>query len=168
MRKRIADHFNLLRGNRHPNSHLQRAFNKYGEPAFSYDFEVICEDPDERDMLEEVYLSAEAVFDDTPTYYNISTTAHVPMRGKTHTESTKSKISATKQGRTEHVTEEYRRRLAEAQRRRHFSDSNFVAKVKFIIENEHMSYAERGRILGMDTGSVRKKALKYKHLRGII
>lgn len=168
MRKRIADHFNLLRSGRHPNQHLQRAFNKYGESAFSYDFEVVCENQVDRDMLEEAYLNGRVVFDDTPIYYNISTTAHVPMRGKKHTDSTKLKISRSKLGRREHVTKEYRAKLSEAHKARNLANPEFVTKVKFILDNEHMSYAERGRILGMDTGSVRKKALKYRHLRGEI
>jgi len=168
MRKRIADHFNLLRKNTHPNPHLQHAFNKYGEDAFSYDFEVVCESPTERDVLEEAYLTGEVVFDATPIYYNISKTAHVPMRGRKHTEETKEKIRRTKLGNVEHVTESYRKRLKSAQQKRFFSDPKFVDKIKFIVDNEDMSYAERGRILGTDTGSVRKHALRYKYLKGTL
>lgn len=39
LRHRKKDHFKTLRGNRHANIRLQRAWNKYGEDAFS--FEVI-------------------------------------------------------------------------------------------------------------------------------
>jgi group I intron endonuclease len=168
MRKRLADHFNLLRRGTHPNPHLQRAFNKYGEDAFAYDFEVVCECPSERDLLEEAYLTGGVVFDATPIYYNISKTARVPMRGRRHTEKTKNKISATKVGRVEHVTEEYREKLRLGQQKRRFSDPKFVAKIKFIVDNEDMSYAERGRILGIDTSSVRKHALRYSHLKGTL
>jgi group I intron endonuclease len=168
MRKRIADHFNLLRRKVHPNQHLQHAFSKYGELEFSYDFEVLCEDDADRDALEEAYLSGEVVFDATPVYYNISKTAHIPMRGRHHTQETKEKISRTKKGRTEHVTERYRNALAAAHQKRVFSDPKFVAKIKFIVDNEDMSYAERGRILGTDTGSVRKHALRYKQLKGTL
>jgi hypothetical protein len=168
MRKRIADHFNLLRRGTHPNPHLQHAFNKYGEDAFSYDFEVVCESPTERDLLEEAYLTGEVVFDATPIHYNISKTAHVPMRGRSHTEETKEKIRRTKRGNVAHVTEKYRERLRVAQQKRFFSNPKFVAKIKFIVDNEDMSYAERGRILGIDTSSVRKHALRYPHLKGIL
>ena len=166
MRKRVADHFNLLRGGRHPNPHLQHAFNKYGESNFSYDFEVVCEDVDELDRLEEAYLTGEACFDESPVYYNISLTAHVPMRGRAHSDETKSKISQTKLGRREHVTAEYRKKLSEAQHKRVWADPEFVAKVKFLVENDHMTYAARGRELGIDTSSARKLALKYSHLKG--
>ena len=90
------------------------------------------------------------------------------MRGRNHTKETKNKISATKVGRVEHVTEEYREKLRAAQHERFFSDPKFIAKIKFIVDNEDMSYAERGRILGIDTSSVRKHALRYSHLKGTL
>ena len=165
MRKRLADHFNLLRRGTHPNQHLQHAFFKYGETAFSYAFEVVCEDVTELDMLEEAYLSGEAIFNDTPVYYNISGTAHVPMRGRAHTDATKAKISATKAGRTEHVTAEYRVALSKGQLRRVLSDPKRTARIKFIVENPHLSYAERGRRVGVDTSTARKIALRYTPLK---
>jgi group I intron endonuclease len=165
MRKRLADHFNLLRRGTHPNQHLQHAFFKYGETAFSYAFEVVCEDVTELDMLEEAYLSEEAIFNDTPVYYNISGTAHVPMRGRAHTDTTKAKISATKAGRTEHVTAEYRVALSKGQLRRVLSDPKRMARIKFIVENPHLSYAERGRRVGVDTSTARKIALRYTPLK---
>lgn len=168
LRKRIADHFNLLRRGAHPNSHLQRAFAKYGEAAFTYDFEVVCEDAAELDMLEEAYLTGGAVFDDTAVYYNISNTAHVPMRGRQHTQDTKSKISAAKRGRVEHVTEEYRAKLSAAQMQRTLSNDKKRAQIMFIVNNPHLSYAERGRRVGVDTSTARKIALRYTPLKEII
>tara|TARA_R110000868_G_C10620462_1_gene742228 strand:+ start:50 stop:640 length:591 start_codon:yes stop_codon:yes gene_type:complete len=168
MRKRIADHFNLLRRKAHPNQHLQNAFTKYGEGSFSYTFEVVCPSQEDRNAVEGAYLSGEVVFDATPIYYNIAKTPGAPMRRRVHTEETKKKIRESKLGHTEHVTPEYRSRLSAAQHKRLFGDPSFVAKIKYIVENSHMSYAERGRVLGIDTGSVRKKALKYTHLRGKI
>lgn len=166
MRKRIADHLNLLRSNRHPNPHLQNSFNKYGEENFSYEFEIVCEDTSELNVLEEAYLGGDAVFDDTPVYYNISLTAHIPMRGRSHTSDTKKRISETKKGRKEHVTDAYRASLSKAQHKRFWSDPNFVAKVKYLVDNDHMTYAARGREIGIDTSSARKLALKYSHLKG--
>jgi group I intron endonuclease len=168
MRKRVADHFNLLRRGTHPNSHLQRAFNRYGEASFSYDFEVICEDVLELDALEEAYLSGTAVFDETPVYYNISNTAHVPMRGRTHTAETKEKISNTKRGVKDHVTPSYKKSLSNAQLKRALSNPSYREKVKFIVSNPHMSYAERGRNVGMDTSSARKIALRYTPIKEMV
>lgn len=161
MRKRIADHFNLLRRGTHPNQHLQRAFVKYGEAAFSYDFEVVCEDVADLDAVESAYLSGAAVFDDTRTYYNISTSPSGVMRDRKHSCETKEKISISKRGRCGHVTPAYRQRLSSAQRSRALSDPEYRDKVIFVVENPHLSYAERGRIVGIDTSTTRKIALKY-------
>lgn len=168
MRKRIADHFNLLRSGHHPNRHLQSAFKMYGETSFSYDFEVICEDPLELDLLEEAYLTGDAVFDDTPVYYNISHSAHVPMRGRKHSDNTRKKISNTKKGVVSHVTEQYRQALSKGQVRRTLKDPGKLAKIRFIVDNPHMTYAARGRAVGLDTSSVRKIALRYTPLKELL
>lgn len=165
MKKRVADHFNLLRRGIHPNAHLQNAFKKYGSAAFSYKFEVICEDSSELDLLEEVYLSGVAKFDDTPVYYNISNTAHVPMRGRKHTEKTKAKISKTKKGNKDHVTPQYKESLSRGQMRRILANKEYLGKVKFIVNNHHLSYAERGRQVGIDTSTARKIALRYTPIK---
>lgn len=161
MRKRIADHLNLLRRGVHPNPHLQNAFAKYGEANFSYDFEVVCDDVSELDMLEGVYLSGDAVFDATPVYYNIARTPTGVMRDRTHTAETKTKISKTKKGNRAHVTPEYRRALSVARRTSALSNPEYRDKVIFVVENPQLSYAERGRIVGIDTSTTRKIALKY-------
>lgn len=165
MRKRVADHFNLLRRGVHPNSHLQRAFVKYGEDSFSYDFEVVCEDASELNMLENAYLTGDAVFDRTVVYYNISRVADAPMRGRQHTEETKTKIRSSKVGRTDHVTPEYRKSLSAGQLRRVLSNPDYVARIKFVVNNPHLSYAERGRKAGFDTSTARKIALKYTPMK---
>ena len=165
MRKRISDHFNLLRRGDHPNQHLQRSFNKYGEASFSYDFEVVCEDASELDMIEEAFLSGAASYDESPVWYNISKSAHVPMRGRVHSDVTRSKISAAKTGRSDHVTDAYRKRLSEAQMRRALRNPKKVAVIKYIVDNPHMTYAERGRVVGLDLSSVRKIALRSTPLR---
>lgn len=36
VRQRLLEHLRCLRGNRHHSSHLQNAFNKYGESAFTF------------------------------------------------------------------------------------------------------------------------------------
>ena len=161
MRKRLADHFNLLRRGVHPNPHLQNSFTKYGESAFSYDFEVVCEDVSDLDFVESAFLSGDAVFDDTPVYYNIARAPTAVMRDRTHTEETKAKISTAKKGVRGHVTPEYRRKLSQARRKSALSDPEYRSKVIFVVENPHLSYAERGRFVGIDTSTTRKIALKY-------
>jgi group I intron endonuclease len=168
MRKRISDHFNLLRRGIHPNQHLQNAFLKYGESAFSYDFEIVCEDPADLDPLESAYLSGDAVFDSARTYYNIAKTPTAVMRDRKHTEETRAKISKSKKGNRSHVTADYRRKLSEARRMAALSDPEYRNKVIFVVENPHLSYAERGRIVGIDTSTTRKIALKYANSKELL
>jgi group I intron endonuclease len=166
--KRLKEHMRMLRGNTHGNIHLQRAFNRYGAEAFSAEIEVVCEDTSDLDAIEEAFLSGEAHFD-TPCIYNIAAFAKAPMRGKHHNQAVRTRISeGRRRTKFDYQSSAYRKTLSEAQRERFFKDPAFVAKVRFIVENEDMSYAERGRVLGVDTSSVRKLALKYSHLKGLL
>ena len=167
-KKRIKEHFRLLRWNKHSNQHLQNAYNKYGAENFYGSIEIECEDPKDLDALEEQFLCGNAWFD-TPTVYNIADFAKAPMRGKQHSDEVREKIRLGRRGCTfDFQSPEYRQTLSKAQMARWFLDPKFIAKVKFIVENDHMSYAERARQLGADTSPVRKLALKYKHLKGVL
>lgn len=168
VKKRVNDHFSHLRKNHHPNPRLQEAFNQYGENAFTWSLEVRCEDPTEMDMIEELFLSGEAKFPEE-TIYNISNFAKTPMKNRTHTEEVRQKISKRRRASLfDYRSKTYKKTLSEAQRARFFSDPEFVARVRFIVDNPDMSYAGRGRVLGMDTSSVRRLALKYAHLKGAL
>lgn len=165
LKKRIAEHFRLLRLGIHPNPHIQVAFDAAGEDNFFSEIEVFCEDPMELDLIEEAFLTGEAKFDDSPDLFNISSTAKKPMQGRLHSDKTKRQISEAKRGRKDHVTNDYRLRLSIAQRRRALSDPDHYKKVMFIVNNPHLSYAERGRRVGVDTSTARKLALRYGHLK---
>lgn len=164
--KRLKEHMRMLRGNTHDNIHLQRAFNRYGADAFRAEIEVVCEHTSDLDTIEEAFLSGEAHFD-TPCIYNIASFSRAPMRGKHHDADVRKRISeGRRKTRFDYQSSTHRKTLSAAQQERFFRDPAFVAKVRFIVENEGMSYAERGRVLGVDTSSVRKLALKYSHLKG--
>lgn len=167
IKKRLASHASLLRRNLHPNAKLQNSYNRYGKEFFEYSVEIYVDNPEDLDALEMAFLRGDAWFDEE-VFFNISMDAPAGMTGRRHTPETRAKISEKKKGDKRHVTGEYRRKLSDAQRRRLFSNREFVNTIRYIIENEHLSYAERGRRIGLDTSSVRKKAIKYKHLRGII
>ena len=167
VRKRVMEHFRLLRLGNHTNPKLQHSYNKYGPEAFTWSMEVECETTEELDKLENAFLQGDAVFAE-PTFFNIASEAKVPMRGKQHSGKTRLQISNSKRGQVGHVTPEYRNKLKEAQTRRVFADPKFVEKVKFLVENEDMAYAARGRALGIDTSNARKLAIKYKHLKGAL
>lgn len=168
VKKRIADHFALLRKGVHPNHVFQKEFDQYGRASFDWSLEVECESVEELDMIEEAFLSGDAYFAERHLY-NISNYAKTPMKGKKHSAATKELISRTrKESSFDFRSEAYRKSLKEAQERRFFDQPEFVAKLKFILDNPTMSYAERGRVLGADTSNVRKLALKYAHLKGTL
>ena len=168
VKKRIADHFKLLRMNKHGNQRLQNAFNKYGEENFKWNLEVICEDLEDMDAIENAFISGEAVFVE-PVFYNIAPFSKSPMRGKSHTEEVRKRISE-KRSKTkfDYTSAEYRKKLKDITLARVFSDQKYVEKVKFILEHPEMTYAARAKEVGSDTSTVRKIALKYAHLKGTI
>jgi group I intron endonuclease len=166
VKKRISEHFRLLRNGKHVNGRLQNAFNKYGESNFSWGLEAVCEDPNDMDALEDAFISGSASFVEK-TFYNIADFAKAPMRGKRHTEEVKLKIRVGRRAATfNYQSDGYRNKLSKIVQKRLFSDPKFVAKVKYIIENDSMTYAERGRAVGLDTSSTRKLYLNYNHLKG--
>lgn len=165
-KKRLKEHFRLLRWNKHTNSHLQNSYNKYGAENFYGEIEAECESLEELDRLEEAFLQGDAWFDE-PAVYNIADFAKAPMRGKTHSEEVRERIRLGRRATTfDYRSPEYRKTLSEAQMARIFADPKFVAKLKYILDNSNMSYAERARQLGADTSSIRRLALKYQHLKG--
>ena len=166
--KRLKEHFRLLRWNKHTNPHLQNAYNKYGLTFFYGALEVECEDLDELDLLEEAFLQGNAWFEE-PTVYNISDFAKAPMRNKQHSEEVRQKIRLGRRATTfDYKSDSYRKTLSEAQMARYHRDPKFIANLKFILDNESMSFAERARHLGKDTSSTRRLALKYRHLKGVL
>lgn len=168
VQKRIREHFRLLRGDKHPNQHLQHAYNKYGAAMFYGGVEVECANLEELDRLEELFLQGDAWFEE-PTVYNIADFAKAPMRGKQHSEEVRQRIRLGRRATTfDYRSPEYRATLSRAHMARFHADPKFVARLKFILDNQDMSYAERGRQLGADTSSVRKLALKYAHLKGVL
>lgn len=168
LHKRIKEHFRLLRRGTHPNCSLQTAYVVHGPEALKGEIEVLCESPDDLDSLEEAFLQGEAWFG-SGGIYNISSTAHAPMTGRFHSEEVRKRIRFGRRASTfDYRSLEYRDTLRKAQMARYLRDPKFLARLKYILENEHLSYAERGRFLGIATTSVRKLALKHQSLKGTL
>ncbi len=126
--QRWQGHCSTLRGGRHDNIHLQRAWNKYGEDAFVFS---VLEEVGE-DMLlvmEQEYLDD---YFDRGHCYNLRTIAgpagplseehkhkiSEALRGRTLTEEHKRKMSEAKRGRKRKpFTGEHKRKISEAGRR---------------------------------------------------
>ena len=115
IKKRWSAHKGMLRGGRHDNQHLQRAWDKYGEDNF--EFEVICSCPKDQTLeFEQKFL------DVRQPKYNIANCAEASARGRIawnkgkslppRSEETKRKISESSMGHI--VSLETRRKLSEA------------------------------------------------------
>lgn len=166
VKKRVADHFRLLRNGGHVNQKLQHSFNKYGEDNFEWSVEVVCEDVSDLDSIEDAFLRGDATFVE-PSFYNIADTAKVPMRGRKHSETVRAKISKGRRATSfNYQSDEHRKKLSDITTKRLLSDPAFLAKVRYIVHNDGISYAERGRAVSLDTSSTRKLYLRYKHMKG--
>ena len=163
IKKRTAEHFRLLRGGLHPNPLLQESFNGYGESSFKWELEVLCEDEGDLGGIEEMFLRRDATFEET-SVFNISTSAKAPMSGRHHTEETKRRLHERRNASSyDYTSLEQREKLSVAHTRRLLSNPAHLARIQFILDNPGMSYAERGRAIGLDTSSVRKLALRYRN-----
>lgn len=168
VRKRVAEHFRLLRADAHCNRKLQHSFNKHGEQNFKWSLEVVCAEVKDLDVIEEAFLSGRARFTE-PACYNLADFSKAPMRGRTHSLEAKQRISKFRNSRASLYTgERYKAALKQGHLRRWLANPEFVAKLKVILDNSSMSYAARGRVIGSDASSVRKLALKYSYLKGVI
>lgn len=109
---RLRTHRAALRAQRHENSYLQRAWNKYGESAF--EFSVI-----ELVLIgfclerEQYWLDKLRSYDERRGF-NISRVAGAPMAGRKHTPESLARMSAVQRGRKH--TPETRQKIADHHR----------------------------------------------------
>lgn len=104
--RRKARHFSELRNNRHNNKHLQAAWNKYGEPAFTFAVVEFVEDVGQLHVAEDRWLAGHV---GASYCYNIGMAAISPMLGLSgplsptygyrHTAEAKAKIGSAGKGR---------------------------------------------------------------------
>lgn len=109
---RKSEHFRDLRNNKHPNRHLQKAFNKYGEESFK--FEVIEYVEDKNNLLErEQYWIDRLNVCDRNIGYNIAKVAGKPpsRKGIKLSAEHKNKISET----NKKMSKEIRNKISKSQ-----------------------------------------------------
>ena len=133
LKKRIREHFNCLKRNVHPNSRLQRAYNKYGVDVFSYKIVATC--PSEYLIkLEQWFI------DNTKNIVNLNPFAYSSkgrkvlkktrikiskaLKGKVVSEETKQLLSLAKLGKPHYVSEETKNKMSEAGKRKVFSEKH--------------------------------------------
>lgn len=112
--ERWNEHIRDLRGRRHPNNHLQRAWNLYGERNF--EFSIIEECPEDKLNEREIYWIAK--YDSYHNGYN-QTLGGGGTRGYKHSDKTKQKMSEAATGANNHnfgknMPDEIRKKISEA------------------------------------------------------
>ena len=114
LEKRKHKHFSSLKGNYHPNIHLQSAYNKYGENNFKFRVLLYCE-PFELTRYEQFFVDCYI----PETLYNICTECVNSSLGTTLSEKARKKISEANSGKNspmygKHHSEEAKRKISEA------------------------------------------------------
>lgn len=128
--RRWNSHLRGLVANRHPNCHLQSAWNKYGPESFKF---VILELVDDTNLLierEQYWLN---VYQKTSETYNFGTCAAVPARGYHHTTEARRKISIGNKGK--YISDGTRRRISTAKKGQRYTEE----------ARQNMSIAHKGK-----------------------
>lgn len=168
---RQKEHFSKLASNRHPNTHLQNAYNKYGKESF--EFEII-ETLDIGDDIKEMLLQREQFWiDNLKPDYNILLVAGSSL-GYKHTEETKQKISNTTKGvkkseeHAKHIkesqqgkklSEQHKKKLSEAAKNRKGQSNYCIISVDGVIYTSMKQACEE---LGIKLGCMQSR-LKSKN-----
>lgn len=148
MLKRQQQHCSKLRKGTHGNQHLQSAWKKYGENAFSFDVVEIC-DCDALLDREQHYLDLFHAYDSS-VGFNIGIKAGGAMFGRPLSESARAKVSqalkayySTDEGRANKIAASTGRVMTETTRSK-IRASN-VGKVRSGITRERVRLANIGR-----------------------
>lgn len=143
LRRRWAQHISRLRHKRHCNQHLQRAFDRYGEPAFVFSILEQIKDASQLIPREQHYL------DTLKPEYNIASIAGSAL-GRPCSPETRRKMSEAQSGQRHpnygrRFTEEHCRNLAEAQRGRACSPE-MRKKISNSLKGQPFSEERRAKI----------------------
>lgn len=166
LQRRRRQHFNNLANGTHVNSHLQNAYNKYGND--SLEFEII-EFIDINDDIKETLLEREQFWIDTVNpEYNILPVAGSNL-GFKHSEETKLKISNSTKGvkkselhakhiresqRGKQLTEEHKKKLSEAAKRRKSMSHHTKISIDGVMYN---SLKEASEITGIKYTTIQNR-----------
>lgn len=182
IKRRFRRHKTELRNAKHINAHLQNAWNKYGEKAFSFLVLEVTGSIEGLDDLEKQYINELDTFRNGYNRTPGGESGYTSFLGKKHSEDSKKKMRLAKLGRklseetkakmrnsgkgfTGKHSEESRRKMSEKAKGRTFSKET-VEKIRAkSIGRTHddeskrkMSIAHKGKVLGEETKSRISKA----------
>lgn len=135
-RKRI--HFSDLKLNKHHNSKLQNAFNKYGEKNFEFSILEYINNPENLIKIEQFYID---FFDVVSNGYNIRIFAENNAKRK-HNSETKTKISNALKGRKISIDTKNKMSISSNKKQQ----TNCKQGHKFTLENTLIAIRKTGRI----------------------
>lgn len=113
-RERVKNHRSMLKRGVHGNSHLQRAWDKYGTDAFCFHVLEYVNGLETIVEREQYWLD---VFRDTGRVYNVGACASPPFLGCSHSEESLRRMREAQKDR-EPITEETRQRMSSSAKRR--------------------------------------------------
>lgn len=151
---RLKKHQRNLKNKKHPNNHLQSAYNKYGKENFSFEMLEYCE----KEILysQENYWANLLNVHNENFGYNISPTN--PLNSHKHiSKETRDKISIASKKKI--FTTEYRAKLSKGQIGR--LPTNGVKVVRLEDNKIYNTLTEAGKDLGIHSSTI------YKQLKGI-
>lgn len=155
MAKRWDSHLLDLRTNRHPNAHLQRAWNTYGEGRFICTTLEHCQSTNDCLPVEQKWLAS---FKATDEGYNISPTAGSP-RGYKHSTEIRSMLSEMRRG----VPKSEKHKQAMAQCRLGSSSHKAKLNEKQVLNiRRRLSNGETGRALAKEFNTTFKNISAIK------
>ena len=129
LRRRSRAHLNCLKGNRHENSRLQRAWNKYGEDSFRFEvLEYVL-------LLEDLIPREQHYVDTLKPAYNLCPVVNSQL-GMKRSEETLRKLSVWQKGKRKH-SEETRRKMSESRTGRRLTEEQCRAISERLSGGKH-------------------------------
>jgi len=129
---RWGHHRDDLRHGHHHNSHLQHAWNKYGEKAFEFGVLEYLDNLDELVKAEQFWM--DIYREENRELYNIGECAKVPFRGQAHTEESIQRMRAAQKGKN--LSEEHKRKIGISSKGRKHSEED-IQKIREARRNQY-------------------------------
>ena len=136
LKKRLVQHKSNMKGNRHRNRYLQRAYNKYGEDNFVFEILIYC-DPDMCIYYEQRFIDFyRPEYNLNPASKNCLgrklTDEHkrnisIGAKGRKHSDETKRKIGKRRLGKKH--SKEAKRKMSDARKNKPWSNARREAQL---------------------------------------